>query len=455
MFPRTLLALALACAPAAHADADLDALKAEIAALKQAYEGRIAALESRLAAAESRAAAPVPMPAPPAAAQVAGAAGATGFNPEASLILSGQYAHRDALPERGLGGFLPAGGHEHGTERGFALEHTELVLSANVDPHWRGLANLAFADETVEVEEAWFQSIGLGHGLNIKGGRFLSGLGYMNEQHPHAWDFVDAPLMYQALFGEHYIQDGLQVKWLAPTETFLELGLEAGAGNAFPGTGGLGNGLGAWTAFLHLGGDVGVAHGWRAGLAYLGARPRDREGHWEDDAAVEAETLLSGRSRTWVADLVWKWAPDGNPRQRNFTFQTEYFRRLEAGQLTCLDNTADGGLCPAGDLSDAYRASQSGWYAQGVYQFMPAWRLGLRHDRLDAGSQSLGAGFAGVLSTLDYRPTRNSLMLDWSPSEFSRLRLQYARDKSMPGIAEDQWTLQYVMSLGAHGAHKF
>ncbi len=46
-------------------------------------------------------------------------------------------------------------------------------------------------------------------------------------------------------------------------------------------------------------------------------------------------------------------------------------------------------------------------------------------------------------------------MADWSPSEYSRLRLQYARDKSMEGITEDQWTLQYVMSLGAHGAHAF
>ena len=28
----------------------------------------------------------------------------------------------------------------------------------------------------------------------MKGGRFLSGIGYQNEIHPHAWDFADAPL---------------------------------------------------------------------------------------------------------------------------------------------------------------------------------------------------------------------------------------------------------------------
>jgi hypothetical protein len=46
-------------------------------------------------------------------------------------------------------------------------------------------------------------------------------------------------------------------------------------------------------------------------------------------------------------------------------------------------------------------------------------------------------------------------MVDWNNSEFSRLRLQYARDRSMPGVTDNQITFQYIMSLGAHGAHKF
>jgi hypothetical protein len=45
-------------------------------------------------------------------------------------------------------------------------------------------------------------------------------------------------------------------------------------------------------------------------------------------------------------------------------------------------------------------------------------------------------------------------MVDWSPSEFSRLRLQLARDKSRTARPTTRW-LQYIMSLGAHGAHKF
>jgi hypothetical protein len=38
--------------------------------------------------------------------------------------------------------------------------------------------------------------------------------------------------------------------------------------------------------------------------------------------------------------------------------------------------------------------------------------------------------------------------------EYSRLRLQYTRDYTLPE-ADNQFFLQYVMSLGAHGAHAF
>jgi hypothetical protein len=46
-------------------------------------------------------------------------------------------------------------------------------------------------------------------------------------------------------------------------------------------------------------------------------------------------------------------------------------------------------------------------------------------------------------------------MFDYSPSEFSRLRLQLARDQSRPGVTDNQIFLQYIMSLGTHAAHSF
>ena len=446
MFRITLLAAALTAAFPAYAQSDLDALRAELKEMKTAYEARIAALETRIQQAETRpAAAPVPAPlADSAPARV-------GFNPDISLILQGRYAHLDDIGERHISGFLPAG-HAHSTPRGFSLDHTELVLAASVDPYFRGYFNLALLDEEVEIEEAWFQTTSLGNGLSLKGGRFLSGLGYQNEQHPHAWDFADNNLMYRALFGESYGNDGVQLKWVAPTELFMEFGAEAGRGANFPGTDRNRNGAGSATLFGHLGGDVGTSHSWRAGLSYLQTKADERDGEIEDLNDAHAETLFSGKSKIWVADFVWKWAPNGNASEQNFKFATEYFRRTERGSLECEDNTADGGACDG--TEDAYRSRQSGYYAQGVYQFMPRWRTGYRYDRLNPGSVDFGANSA-FLPVTDHKPTRHSLMLDYSPSEFSRLRLQYSKDKSMESVAENQWFVQYIHSLGAHGAHRF
>ena len=52
------------------------------------------------------------------------------------------------------------------------------------------------------------------------------------------------------------------------------------------------------------------------------------------------------------------------------------------------------------------------------------------------------------------KPKRVSAMVDFSNSEFSRLRLQISSDDSRVA-SDDQVFVQYLMSLGAHGAHRF
>ncbi|OZA12949.1 MAG: hypothetical protein B7X94_03110 [Hydrogenophilales bacterium 17-62-8] len=453
MYRPTLLVAALAAAFPAFADADLDALRVELQEMKSSYEARIQSLEKRLQQAEAQSAA-TPAPADTALATTASApqpaTASNRFNPDISLILQGQYANLDDIEHRHITGFFPAG-HDHSMPRGFSLNHTELVMSASIDPYFSGYMNLALLDAEVSIEEAWFQTTSLGNGVTIKGGRFLSGLGYQNVQHPHAWDFADNNLMYRALFGEAYGNDGLQLKWVAPTELFMEFGAEVGRGANFPGTDRNKNGAGSTVLFGHLGGDVGVSHSWRAGLSYLQTRASDRDSEIDDLNDVEAETLFSGSSKVWIADFVWKWAPNGNATEQNFKFATEYFSRKEDGDLLCVDNTPDG-ACTG--MTDRYKATQSGFYAQGVYQFMPRWRTGYRYDRLDSGAVDFGINNA-FLPITDYAPTRHSLMLDYSPSEFSRFRLQVSQDKSMESVSENQWFVQYIHSLGSHGAHSF
>ena len=90
-----------------------------------------------------------------------------------------------------------------------------------------------------------------------------------------------------------------------------------------------------------------------------------------------------------------------------------------------------------------------------MYQFVPQWRAGLRYDRLSNGSFDVAPTLATGSSTYDYAPYRWSTMVDWSASEFSRMRLQYNYDKTQQNLTNNQVFLQYIMSLGTHGAHKF
>mgnify|MGYP001567181400 CR=1 FL=1 len=298
MLRPALLAAALAAAFPAHADTDLDALRAELKEMKTAYEARIQALESRLQQAETKT--------DRVAAQAEQTANAptepsrsNSFNPDVSLILQGNYAHLQDRPDRAITGFLPSGAE--GPSRGFSLNESELVLSASVDPYFRGYFNAVLdADDSIGVEEAWFQTTSLGHGLSIKGGRFRSGIGYQNEQHPHAWDFATNNLVYDALFGEGYGQDGLQLKWLAPTDTFIELGTEIGNGNAFPATNNDNNGFSSVALFGHVGGDFNESNSWRAGLSWLHAKPQNRAFDGVDFNDVGVTGDFSGKSRNLV-----------------------------------------------------------------------------------------------------------------------------------------------------------
>ena len=45
-------------------------------------------------------------------------------------------------------------------------------------------------------------------------------------------------------------------------------------------------------------------------------------------------------------------------------------------------------------------------------------------------------------------------MIEWSPSEFSRLRMQVIDDRVLDE-SDSLFQLQYIMSVGAHGAHEF
>ena len=379
------------------------------------------------------------------------AAKQNGFNPDVSLVLDGRYGSYSNTSDYALPGFMLGGEANRGDKR-FHLGHNELSLSAKVDDMFYGKLTTAIAEHEgateVELEEAYIETLALDHGLAVKAGRFFSDLGYLNNQHGHVWDFMDVPLVYRALFGNQLIDDGIQMSWIAPTDTYFKLGIESTRGNRFPAGGATNEGNGNQAVFAKFGGDAGVSNAWQFGFSHWSADIEARSAGTHAHGAVSEVPTFTGKSSVNAIDFVWKWSPNGNNRERSLKIQAEYFERDENGSIEMM------GSSPL--ETSTYQGKQSGVYVQTIYKFMPRWRIGYRYDQLNAtnvGSDAAVLGEAGLI-TNGHTPKRSTLMLDYSHSEFSRIRFQYAKDDSYSD-SDDLFFVQYIMTLGAHGAHSF
>ena len=278
---------------------------------------------------------------------------------------------------------------------GFSLDESEVTLGASVDQLFYGQATFSLSDNagetSIETEEAYFETLSLANGVSVKAGRFFSAIGYINEKHAHAWDFEDAPLVYRGLFGDQLVEDGIQLSWILPTDTYFLLGGEVGNGVHFPSASNH-SGIGDWLAYIKTGGDIGLSHSWLLGIS-----------HWQANKVKNRSSqglnspIYNGDSRIEAVDVVYKWAPDGNAQQQNLKLQAEFFHRSEDGQMT-LNDTAQ---------SSSYDGTQNGWYAQAVYRFIPQWRTGLRYDRLSSDSTVLSLPVLSLLSRSYRSPVRH------------------------------------------------
>ena len=373
------------------------------------------------------------------------------FNPDISLVLDGRYGSYSNTSDYALPGFMLGGEAGRGDKR-FHLGHNELSLSAKVDDMFYGKLTTAIAEHEgateVELEEAYIETLGLGQGLSVKAGRFFSDLGYLNNQHGHAWDFVDAPLVYRGLFANQLIDDGVQLSWLAPTDTYFKLGAEFTRGSRFPAGGATNEGKGSRVLFAKFGGDAGVSNAWQLGFSQWRSDIEARSAATHAHGTVSEVPTFIGKSEVNGIDFVWKWSPNGNSSERNLKIQAEYFERKEGGAIKMVNSSPLE--------TSRYKGKQSGWYLQTIYQYMPRWRVGYRYDQLKAtnvGTNPAVLNEAGLV-TKGHSPKRSTLMLDYSHSEFSRIRFQYAKDNSY-NDSDNLFFVQYIMTLGAHGAHSF
>jgi hypothetical protein len=396
------------------------------------------------------------LPAPAPASPIASATAQPAWSPSQPITLLGGGANYlnisfDLLVNLGTSTEkdvteLELGDHDP-DQRGFSLRNAELALEGAVDPYFKAFSNVVFKlnennESAFELEEAYALTTSLPWNLQAKAGQFLAEFGRQNTQHPHAWSFVDQPLVSGRLLGGEGLRNvGARVSWLAPTPFYAELML------------GVFNGAGE------------TAYSFRNDENTYGRTPADRGVSSLEDLLyvprvassfdlTDTQTVIVGASgafgandtgdgedtQIYGADLYWKWRPERAEKGFPFvSWQTEAMvRRLEAGA----DPTA---ALPSEVLRDW------GLYSQVVWGFRRAWATGLRAEFV-SGDRS---EFDSLEPKERADRTRVSPNLSWYPTEFSKLRLQYNYDYGQQFGNEHSIWLQTEFLLGAHGAHTF
>ncbi len=373
----------------------------------------------------------------------------TAFNPAMSVIIDGKY-YNDNVSGEGIdileeaqgfhGAHGEADGHGHGELiRGFNLDETELVFSASVDNYFDAMITLALQREEIFVEEAYGQTRSLPAGLQLKFGKFLSGIGYFNQTHPHAWAFADQNLPYRLIFGEENLNDvGLQLTWLPALPVYTLIGIEAlqGSNEKIANTLGLEGlkdhaGPRLFTGFVKLGPDLGYNHALQWGL-FGGYSRLHQEAHGDE--------ILEGNAWFAGTDLVYKHDAGGTNGKGNLALQGEYLYRVKDLEVAA--------------LGEEEKFRQDGFYVQGTYGFAPRWTAGLRYEM--AGITNRIQTDAETKKLDDSK--RYSAAITFNPTEFSRLRLQFNRADIATDEGRERYNqvfLQYQLALGVHGAHRF
>ena len=349
---------------------------------------------------------------------------------------------------------LETGGHDP-KQRGFTVENIETTFEGKVDPYFRAQAAVVLqidqqGETFIELEEAYADTLSLPLNLQARAGQFFTEFGRQNQTHPHAWDFVDQPLVMGRFLGDDGLRSaGGRLSWLTPTPFYSELYLTVqnsqgptvhsfrneNEGEPFfgrPSTQGRVKGLGdmlfvpRYVASFNLSDSQTIVAGASGAFGNNGT---------------------GGDTQLYGVDLFWKWkSPNQHAGFPFVSWTTEaMLRRYTAGAFP---GDADIPPLPRETLTDF------GIYSQILYGFRKGWVVGLRGDYVFPDKQGQYETIVGrdLERASRYRISPN---LTWYPSEFSKIRLQYNYD-NRNGIGEDHsvW-LQFEFLLGSHAAHKF
>jgi hypothetical protein len=357
---------------------------------------------------------------PPAPGGAPPAAGSAGGNPLARLLLmpdlSAIASFAGAWDSYDVERRSPDRGELYGKREQptFIFQEVELGLQAVVDPYFRADVFIAFTPEEVDVEEAYATTLSLPAGLQLRAGKFFSPFGRLNQQHPHVWEFVDAPLARGRLLATETLSGpGAAGSWLAPLPWFAQVELAAQTTAPYEGQDGELTGTARLLQYFTLSESASLGVGLSAARRREGA-----PGAFRDMGAV---------------DLYLRNRPVG--ARSYLSLQGEvYLRRFRH----LADPAAVGGAEPSGSKV------QGAYWAQAFWRQNPFVGYGVRYDEAPAAGESAPG-----------RERRVSAVLDWYPSEFSRIALQPSWDRLPGGKTGFEALLHFEYAMGAHGAHPF
>lgn len=394
------------------------------------------------------------------------------FIPDISLVMDASYVSRSVVNDEVAHLEVPGvahgllGSHSHdgathasyNAEKGFNLNYAELVLSSSVDPFFNMDGVFHFSPNGVHIEELYFTS-NLDYGLRIKGGKFNSNFGYLNEQHHHAWNFADMALVYESFLGMHGMNEkGLQLQWIVPAPHYLMFGIEALQGEneqmfgnstidltainaaATPDQAKFADAPSLFVGYVKGSFDIADTTLFFGGSYARGASRID---HTED---AEAPHAFSGMSSLYGADLVVLHSFDS---YSSLKWQSEWLMRDMDG--TQYSNNTLGNF-----IVTDMRKKQAGLYSQLIYAHDRNWKGGVRFDTIYKNEVLAN----GIDKDMPTNLNKYSAMIEYHTSEFARFRLQYNRNSALyneDGNKQniDTIILQANISIGAHGAHSF
>jgi len=396
----------------------------------------------------------------------------SGFTPEISLIMDASYTHQSWDDEGhsdhvGIPGFFHGGGDAHdghghslvGGEEGFSLNYAELVIGASVDSYFDLKGVFHLTQDEFEVEEAFVTTRALPNNLQLKLGKFKSDFGYLNNKHRHNYNFYETPLAYDVFFGDHGLNEqGVQLQYVLPVDTYIMVGVEALKGENERSFGHEGfapheaavdfSGVeestfpSLWLGYVKTSFEVG---GGTLLTGISAAQGDARMNHLEDEEEPHA---LGGETTLYGADVTYKYyfAAD-----HALSFQSEYIYREIDGTEYVQNGTEDDW-----DAQEIIKQEQEAFYTELIYQYDRNWRTGVRYSSITQNDITIDA----IAQNEPDDMSVTSVMLEYNPSEFSRIRLQYNHNSALydedgDKNNKDEIVLQFNYAIGAHGAHAF